>query len=319
MKRNIIIAIIAVLAVVVVSVIKFKGSSGTEVKAAKAERGELVITVSATCNVRSNNEAKLTTTGSGRVSKIYCDENQEVKKGDVLLELDTTEQFEKDYKRLLSLEQKGFVPSQQVELAKEQWKSSFITAPFSGTIVKKFVEIGEPLISGSSAFMLADLNDMIVEANIDETDIGRVKTGQSAEIVLDAYKDKVIKGKVIFIAKSSLELKEKGITYSVKVKLDSSNVILRLGMTGDINIRITSKKNVLMIPYTAMGEDKDGKYVFKIENNNKLKKTYIQTGLENYDSTEILKGLNENDSIVESNISKLKEKEKIKIKQAPKI
>ena len=156
------------------------GRGGTEVKTAKAVRGNLVVTVSATGTLRSNNEAKLTTNSAGRVSRIYADENQQVKKGETLLELDTTAQAEKDYKRLAALAEKGFASPQQAELAKEQWKSTYIAAPFEGTLAKKFVEVGEPLMPGSPAFLLADLNDLVMETNIDETDIGEVKAGQRA-------------------------------------------------------------------------------------------------------------------------------------------
>lgn len=313
-QKTVLIAIIIIVVLLIVFLLlKFTGNNGTEVKVAKVIRGELIVTVGATGTVRSNNEAKLTTTASGKVSKIMVEENQFVKKGAILLELDSANQTERDYRRMSNLGKKGFVSSQQVELAKEQWENTFIIAPFSGTIAKKFVEVGEPLVGGTPAFLLADLNDMIVETNIDETDIGRVKVGQSAEVVLDAYKDTKIKGYVQFIARTSLEVKEKGITYLVKIKLDSTDVILRLGMTCDVNIRVTSKGNILMVPYTSIGEDKESRFVFVVEKN-VLKKKYVKTGLENYDNTEIISGLNENEIIVESNISKLKDKEKVNIK-----
>ena len=95
-------------------------SGGTEVTTSKAAKGDIVVTVSATGTVRSNNEANLTAVASGRISKINVKENQNVEKGDIMLELDSAAQFEKDYKRLEALGAKGYVPAQQVELAKEQ-------------------------------------------------------------------------------------------------------------------------------------------------------------------------------------------------------
>lgn len=287
---------------------------GTEVKVSNVKRGELIVTVSATGTLRSNNEGKLTTVAGGRVSKIFVQENQTVEKDAVLLELDSTAQMEKDYKRLLNLGEKGYIALQQVEQAREQWNNTFITAPFSGTIAKKFVEVGEPLISGTPAFMLADLNDMIIETNIDETDIGNLNVGQEVEVILDAYKDSKLSGVVFFISKTSLEMKEKGITYQVKVKLKPTNLTLRLGMTGDVDIKVATKKNVLMIPYTSIGEEKKERFVFAVVNNI-LKKKIVKTGLENYENTEILSGLDEGEMVVESNVSKLKEGMKVKIRK----
>ena len=314
MKKKTIV-IIVIIAVVVASIIAggimYSKSGGLEVKTAQAVRGNLVVTVSATGTLRSVNEAKLTTAASGRVSRILIVENQKANKGDVLLELESAVQAEKDFKRLENLAAKGFVSSQQAELAREQWKNAFITAPFTGTIAKKFVEPGEPLMGGGPAFLLADLDNLLMETNIDETDIGEVIVGQAAEVVLDAYKNERQKGKVDFIARTSLEVKEKGITYTVKVKLESSTLALRLGMTGDVYIRTSEKKDCLMIPYPAIAEDADGRYVFAVEKG-ALTKKYIKTGLENYDSTEILSGLAENETVVASNATKYKEGMKVK-------
>jgi multidrug efflux pump subunit AcrA (membrane-fusion protein) len=288
-------------------------SSGTEVTTGKAAKGDIVVTVSATGTVRSNNEANLTAVASGRIAKINAKENQNVEKGEIMLELDSAAQFEKDYKRLVALGEKGYVPAQQVELAKEQWKNTFIAAPFSGFVAKKFVEVGEMCLGGSPAFMLVDLNDMIIEANIDETDIGLVKTGQKASVILDAYKDRKLGGTVAFISRTSLEVKEKGITYLVKVKLDPTDLVLRIGMTGDVDVHVSEKKNVLMVPYTAVGEEKNDKFVYVVADK-KLKKAVVTTGVENFDNTEILTGIKEGDIIVDSNIAKLKDGMKVTVK-----
>ena len=287
-------------------------NGGTEVKTVKAVKGELVVNIQATGTIRSNNEAKLTTVASGRVSKVFAEENQFVESGKLLLELDSTAQADKDYKRMLALSEKGFLPAQQTEQAKEQWKNTFISAPFAGTVVKKFIEVGETLYGGTPALMLADLSDMILESNIDETDIGQLKVDQRADVVLDAYKEIKIQATIIFISKSSLEVKEKGITYLVKARLDKNELALRLGMTGDIYVKVADKSNVLMVPYTAIGDDKDGKFVFTPINGKAVKKA-IKTGLESYDNTEIVSGINEGEAVIESNISKIQVGQKVKI------
>ncbi|MEW6040406.1 MAG: efflux RND transporter periplasmic adaptor subunit [Elusimicrobiota bacterium] len=313
MKKTI---IISVLVILVLGVILFRCSrSGTqEIKVTKVSRGKIVVTVSATGTVHSNTEAKLTTISGGRINSIMVEENQAVEKGDMLLKLDCTEQTEKDYKRLLNLGEKGFVSSQQVEVAREQWKNTFIAAPFRGTVAKKFVEVGETLIGGSPAFLIADLKNMIVETNIDETDIGTVKVGQQVEVVLDAYKDRKLRGGVHFIARTSLEAKEKGITYPVKIKLQPTDVILRIGMTGDVSIKVAERENALVVPYTAIGEEKERRFVFLVEKG-MLKKKIVETGLESYDSTEIISGVKDGDVIVESNVAKLKENQRVKPKK----
>ncbi len=311
MKKIAITGLAAAACAVVFLLFGCMGNGGQEVNTVKAARGSLTVKVQSTGTVRSNNEAKLTTVSSGRVSDIFVSENESVAKDKVLLKLDSTAQAEKDYKRSASLAAKGFLPSQSAEQAKELWKNTFIAAPFSGTVVKKFVEVGETLYGGTPAFMLADLKEMIVESNIDESDIGQVNSGQDAEVLLDAYKDTKLRGKVIFIARSSLEVKEKGITYLVKIKLDPSDKLLRLGMTGDVYINAASKPDVIMLPYTAIGDDKDGRYVLAVEKDKAVRKA-VQTGLESYDSTEIVSGIKEGEAVIENNLSKVKAGAKVR-------
>jgi len=311
MRKAITMGIIVVFCALLTVSLGCMGKGGQEVNTVKAARGNLTVKVQSTGTVRSNNEAKLTTVASGRVSDIFVSENESVAKDKVLLKLDSTAQAEKDYKRTASLTAKGFMSSQSAEQAKELWKNTYIAAPFSGTIVKKFVEVGETIYGGNQAFLLADLNEMTVESNIDESDIGQVSAGQDAEVVLDAYKDTKLHGKVTFIARSSLEVKEKGITYLVKIKLDPSEKTLRLGMTGDVYINAATKPAVIILPYTAIGDDKDGRYVLAVEKDKAVRKT-VQTGLESYDSTEIVSGIKEGETVIENNLSKVKAGAKVR-------
>ncbi len=311
MRKAITVGIIIVFCAVLAVSLGCMGNGGQEVNTIKAVKGNLTVKVQSTGTVRSNNEAKLTTVSSGRVSDVFAAENESVVKGKILLKLDSTAQAEKDYNRIASLASKGFMPSQSAEQARDQWKNTFISAPFSGTIVKKFIEKGETLYGGNQAFLLADLNEMTVESNIDESDIGQVNIGQDAEVVLDAYKDTKLHGKVTFIARSSLEVKEKGITYLVKIKLDTSEKLLRLGMTGDVYINAASKPDVIILPYTAIGDDKDGRYVLVVEKDKAVRRT-VQTGLESYDSTEIVAGVKEGEAVIENNLSKVKAGAKVR-------
>lgn len=312
MKKIIIFILIIVIAIGFFFFIKAKKKNNLDIKIVKVKYGNLVETVSNSGTLRSNKEVKLTTTIPGKINEIMVSENQKVNKGMILLKLDTFDQAEKDYNRMKYLGEKEFVSLQQIELAKKQYENTFITAPFSGTIVKKFFEQEE--MANGPVFLIADLDDMIIETNIDETEIGKVKIEQSAEVIIDAYKDIENSGKVQFIAKTSLENKEKGITYQVKIRLDPTNIILRLGMTADVNIKVMDKKNVLIIPYTAISEEKEKFFVFVVENN-KLKKRFIKTGIENYEYTEIISGLKENEVIVENNTLKLQEEQKLKSKK----
>ena len=82
-----------------------------------------------------------------------------------------------------------------------------VTAPMSGVVIKKGVELGETVTSGVSSFnagtvlfTVADLKSLIIRVNLNEVDIAKVHVGQPVRITLDAYPQKVFTGKVSFVA-----------------------------------------------------------------------------------------------------------------------
>lgn len=96
--------------------------------------------------------------------------------------------------------------SAEVETASAQVGNTYIRAPFDGTVLKKFAEIGEvvaPLaastISRGAVFLIGDLAALEVEAEVSESQIGRVEVGQPAEIRLDAMPGRTYRGKVVQI------------------------------------------------------------------------------------------------------------------------
>ena len=125
MRKAITVGIIIVFCAVLAVSLGCMGNGGQEVNTIKAVKGNLTVKVQSTGTVRSNNEAKLTTVSSGRVSDVFAAENESVVKGKILLKLDSTAQAEKDYNRIASLASKGFMPSQSAEQARDQWLATF--------------------------------------------------------------------------------------------------------------------------------------------------------------------------------------------------
>ena len=78
-----------------------------------------------------------------------------------------------------------------------------ISAPSSGKVVMTFVRKGEHVGAGQRIMMFHDPSEIWVEANIKETDIGRLKPGMKADIHVDAYPDKVFKGEVFRIGQAA--------------------------------------------------------------------------------------------------------------------
>jgi HlyD family secretion protein len=181
-----------------------------------------------------------------------------------------------------------------------------IRAPVSGTVVSKNVAVGEivagPLGGGGLAMPspiaeIADLNNLLVDVDVDELDIGKIKVGQKASISVDAYPDSMFNGVVDEIASATTGRREVGITYRVKVHIESHEKMLKLGMTANVDFVISSRKQVLTVPRIAILVQGSKKFVFTVSDQ-KLQRREIMTDLESEDFMEVTSGLASGEKVV---------------------
>ncbi len=128
-----------------------------------------------------------------------------------------------------------------VNLIKKNISDSYVTAPISGFIVKKFVEAGESVVPMSSLMMLTDLSYVDLVIYVPETELGKVQLGQNADITVDSFKSKVFKGKVIYISPQAeftpknIQTKDERtkLVYAVKIHVANPGYDLKDGMPAD--------------------------------------------------------------------------------------
>jgi len=141
-----------------------------------------------------------------------------------------------------------------------------VTAPMSGVVIKKGVELGETVTSGVSSFnagtvlfTVADLKSLIIRVNLNEVDIAKVHVGQPVRITLDAYPQKIFTGKVTFVAPSA-ELVEKIKVFKIEVTLDELEEAFKTGMSANVEILGEKRDKAVSIPLEAL-QKRDGKTV----------------------------------------------------------
>ena len=128
-----------------------------------------------------------------------------------------------------------------VKLIQKNLKDCYVISPANGFIVKKFIEIGETAGMMSSLFQVADLSMVDLVIYVSETELGKVKLGQSTEIYVDTYPDKTYEGKVIYISPEAeftpknIQTKEERtkLVFAVKIKIDNPEFELKDGMPAD--------------------------------------------------------------------------------------
>jgi HlyD family secretion protein len=127
------------------------------------------------------------------------------------------------------------------KLAETQLGFMELKAPYKGIITSRNVEPGEVVTLGQEVFSLADLSTIELKIYVDETEIGKVKPGQEAEVTVDTFKNKIFKGKVGYISpegeftpKIIQTHKERvKLVYLVKILIPNAGLELKSGMPAD--------------------------------------------------------------------------------------
>ena len=184
-----------------------------------------------------------------------------------------------------------------VEL-QQKLNDAVLKAPIDATITKVNVKIGETVVAGGeSVISLISVNNFEIKVDVPEADIGKVKSENPAQIVLDAFPEKVWAGRVVEIEPAET-LIEGVVYYRVTVVFDEVDERIKSGMSADLTIETNKKENVLFIPYRAI-VFKDGKKIVRVSEGKEIREAEVETGLKgNEGEVEIVSGLNEGDQVI---------------------
>jgi HlyD family secretion protein len=137
---------------------------------------------------------------------------------------------------------------------------STISAPVSGVVVDRRVNVGQTVVASLSApslFLIAkDLSKMEVWATVNEVDVGKIRAGQKVKFTVDAFPGRVYHGEVVPQGKLPFRLNatmnQNVVTYTVVVSVDNKDGLLRPYLTANLTFIVADKKNVLLVPNAAL-------------------------------------------------------------------
>ncbi|MEO8033904.1 MAG: efflux RND transporter periplasmic adaptor subunit [Acidobacteriota bacterium] len=174
------------------------------------------------------------------------------------------QEYEKAQEKYNLVEKSGIPISQSAA----SFQGSNVTAPMSGIVLTKNVEIGETVTSGVSSFnagtvmfSVADTAKMIVKAGVNEVDIGKIHVSMPVKVTLDAYPKVSFAGRIDRIA-PAVRLDDKVRVFDVEIRLDAQGRELRSGMTANIEVVGERKEKVLTVPVEAVFQRDEGEIVF---------------------------------------------------------
>jgi HlyD family secretion protein len=183
-----------------------------------------------------------------------------------------------------------------LDTAKAALGQTRLTAPFTSTVTEVDVHEGELAGSFSTLAVVADLNSLVIAADIDEIDVANAQVGQPVQVRLDAFPGERFDGKLmrLFPAAST----QRGTTtYSAVVDFDRHGVNVRPGMGATMQIQTTQKTGVLLVPNATLksiGSRKAVRVVAPGQPHDQI----VETGVTDGTDTEIISGVNENDLVL---------------------
>ena len=173
----------------------------------------------------------------------------------------------------------------EIKKWEQLYRPTAVIAPMSGTIILRAVESGQTFTSTEAILVMSDR--LTVKAQVDETDIAKIKLKQSAEITLDAYPTEKVKAVVDEIAFDAKPVNSVT-TYVVDVLPENTPDFMRSGMTANVSFELESKDDVLIVPNEVI-KIKNGTTSVLIEDpSGKPVETEIKIGISNGKQSELL-------------------------------
>jgi RND family efflux transporter MFP subunit len=196
--------------------------------------------------------------------------------------------------------------------ADRQLARAHVMSPISGQVVKRFVGVGEQ-VDGTAAQPLlevANVDRVEVNAHVASDHLGRVRVGQPAVIVSDAWPDRRFDGEVIAIAPAVDPATNAAL---VRIRVENPERLLKVGMFAQARIGLQHKKGVLVVPPSAISKTDVGAAVYVVSGE-AATRTPVTLGLETPEAVEVLAGVREGQKVLTSAIHGLGERAKLAAK-----
>jgi membrane fusion protein (multidrug efflux system) len=281
---------------------------------------DFALEVEALGTVRANESVDITSKVADRVVAIHFDEGKQVRKGDVLVELDSQEAradlaaaqaAERDsvsqYKRsqelfqtqalseaqLDQLEATMLANQARVAAARSRLNDRTIVAPFTGRVGLRNVSLGGLVSPGGVITTLDDLSVVKLDFSVPEIFLSTLKAGLPIEAQSSAYPNATFKGRV-----DSIDTRVDPTTRSIVVRalMDNRDSRLRPGMFMTLQL-VRSEGKALMLPESAVVPENSSHFVFVVEQG-RASKREVKMGRRRPGEVEILDGVTVEDVVI---------------------
>ena len=206
--------------------------------------------------------------------------------------------------------------NQQVQLLKRQLDYAHLRAPAAGTITSVDVEPNENVTAGQQIATLQIGEQIEVSVAIPESAIADIKEGSTVQVSFDALDGKPFEGKAVEVGVAAAQ---GSTTFPVTVRLQNGQESVRAGMAANVVFEVANKstKPKFRVPVTAVGEDRDGRFVFTVKRGDgglgSVHRRAVTIGEMTGDGIEIAKGVGAGDEVVTAGVSRIYDGLKVRV------
>ncbi len=176
----------------------------------------------------------------------------------------------------------------RVAAAESTVQQARVVAPFAGTITAVEVQPGDSVSPGSVAFQLADLSRLLVDVDISEIDINRVRSGQPAQLTFDGILDRSYQGEVAEVAMVGIT-NQGVVSFRVTLVLTEPDALVRPGLTAAVNLLVDQLEEVLLVPNRAV-RVRDGNRVVYLLREGEIVMVPIVLGVSSETESQVVQG-----------------------------
>jgi membrane fusion protein (multidrug efflux system) len=300
-----------------------------------AARGDIATYYRATASLDPDKQAEVLVRVQGPVRRIVAEEGDDVRQGQVLLFIDDTEYRHRLTQAKVALEQQkakfarvqtiiaqGLVSVEEFDNAKsllEAAEAAYelaalelswceVRAPFSGRIVRRAVDQGQNVSSGTALFTIVDMHRLLARVHVPAREFRRIQTDQPVEFRVDSTGDRLT-GRIDLI--SPIVDPRTG-TIKVTVEITEYPPSTRPGNFAEVSIVTDKHTGALVVPNTAVLTDKDQRIVY-VADGETARRTVVEVGYEDDRFVEILGGIEEGTKVVVQGQRSLSDGQPLKI------
>ena len=298
------------------------------------ETTDIFETFDTTATMASDAEAPVLARAAGEVVEILVEEGDRVEEGQILARLDgerlrlqmlqakaSLDMTSREYQRFVSLRERGLVSASAVEnlkfdvdaltatyqLMHLNYGYTNIRAPISGVIASRDVKHGTHVESGAPAFRITETSRLVAYLHIPQIELARIETGDEAVVQVDAMPGHEFRAS---LARISPTIDTRNGTFRATVYIDNRDGLLAPGMFSRFSIACEKHADALVVPSSALVQE-DGDFVIYVVNDGVAVRRKVAVGIESGGLTEILEGLDANDSVVVTGQASLRDGSKV--------